>query len=182
MEWNAMHRPLEPPRGYEHFYTKEAVFPGLKREWHKKESLHDYVQGLNKAWKMYRHDFVYDPEVAKIEQQFGISQDQEAEKKAAAVLRQAKRTVKSGLASADELLDDAHSKAPDAQKLVKNRIDVLFAAMNEFSQGYREAVGGKWKLWDEDDDIKEPTVPHNPKSKAHNQRTRPPSPMIGKHN
>lgn len=58
MEWNGRYRPLEPPKGYEKYYTQEEMFPGLRdKETWKPKTLREHMYRLHITWRLYRHQY-----------------------------------------------------------------------------------------------------------------------------
>lgn len=152
MEWDAMHRPLEPPPGFEHMLTPKAVFPGLRRTWMKKNSLDDYVQGFKRAWRLYKHQYIYDPEMAKLEESWDILEGKRADRRAEAVAKKGKEAVQKTMDIAGSFAENIRERGPDAKHVLEDRIVVLNEALNEFSKGYNEAREGKYQFWTDEDD------------------------------
>lgn len=58
IEWNGRHRPLDPPKGYEKYYTAEEMFPGLRdKETWKPKTFREHLHRLHIAWRLYRHQY-----------------------------------------------------------------------------------------------------------------------------
>lgn len=166
IEWNGRQRPLEPPPGYEHFYTKEEMFPGLKYHPKRSKSISQFLQRFRLAVRLYIHSFKSDPELIKMEKRLlaklkkkkhidGEQEDsflQELEIKA---YEMRDRAGKSFDDVVDEVKIGIKEGRPAAERLVKDRAEVLKKALDEFALGYKEAVSGEMKMplfFNDDDD------------------------------
>lgn len=153
MEWAAMHRPLQPPPGYEHFHTKEAVFPGLRNQPKKIESWEQLIDGLRGAWRLYKHDFYPDPEITKIEERLQLIEKKKRDRKIANLFRRgeafANKSMDRAQETAADVAEEIQDKRPAFERLVKSRIVVLRKALHEFSEGYYETASGRRTFWGE---------------------------------
>lgn len=146
IEWNAMHAPLEPPPGYEHMHTREAVFPGL-RVAKKINSWADFRDIMRGAWKIYMHYFIPDREVERYEQHVLGTRAARKGERAEEAGERAGKTVRKGL----ELMEDVETvvkrNQPDAERFVRHRLSLVKDAMSEFSEGFAETASGARNLW-----------------------------------
>lgn len=153
MEWDALHRPLEPPPGYERFHTLEAVFPGLRDNPKPPKDWAEFKRRLRGAWKLYKHDYISDPEITEMEARWEKQKEKKRYRVIAKLHEKSERFVDTSIDKADEIASDVvegiKEKKPAVQKLMKNRVAVLQQALNEFSEGYSEAVSGRRTLWGE---------------------------------
>lgn len=169
IEWNGRRRPLEPPPGYEHYYTPEEMFPGLKHAPPPPKNPKEFFERLRTAWRIYIHYYYPDPELTKIEKSWSTQNDESPEE----TYERVKDFVKTSQQNmdnykhrveqvVDKFTDDVQAKVrekrPQVQELIKNRMEVLKASMTAFSVGYKETVEGRldWMptvdLSDKDDD------------------------------
>lgn len=155
IEWYGRMRPLDPPKGYEKYYELEAVFPALKTQPPPAKNFAEFRKRMHIAWRLYKHYYFPDPELAKLELEIQHREDRELEKDADEMLKKAKARASGFKFEAERTIDNFVDKAeagfeanrPEAEQLVKNRAEILVAAMNEFAAGYNEAVAGKIKLF-----------------------------------
>lgn len=166
MEWNNMHRPLEPPPGYEKYYDPEEVFPGLKDEIKLSEVKPQQLRKAFKiAWKFYRHSWIPDPKVARILKEWGANTEDDNDDQGDIVdLDKMEEMVNSGIDSVQRLKKRARKTGkiiskefeevkPELQKIGQQRVLVLREALKEFGAGYEEASSGKYKApWEENDE------------------------------
>lgn len=160
MEWAAMHRPLEPPPGYEKYHSYEEVFPGLRYKLKKIESWSDLTSSFQNAWRLYRHDFVPDPEITKFEEAMDIDAREKREKAIENALKTGENMATKGVETAkgvaDNLAAEFEDRRPMMERVARDRISVLRDAVHEFAEGYQESVSGEKTLWGEvpyDEDI-----------------------------
>lgn len=148
-----MHRPLEPPPGYEHFHTKEAVFPGLRHKGKKIENWAQFKQSLCGAWRLYKHNYYPDPEITKIEESMDLVDQKMRERAMTKFLKKGEAFANKGIDTAQEVASDVaeeiRDKRPVAERILRDRVAVLREAMHEFAEGYYEAASGKRTLWGE---------------------------------
>lgn len=151
MEWDGMHRPLNPPQGYEHFHSKHAVFPGLKRSWKKKETLQDYLDGFKRAWRLYRHSFVHDPEMAAFEDNIFKREELITRRQAKAVVDKTEKAFKRAQQRAqdasEQIAQELKDKKPEAQEILKDRVNILRESLSEFSTGYNDGLEGRLSIF-----------------------------------
>lgn len=138
MEWDGMQRPLEPPKGYEHMYTLEAVFPGLSEKWNKRDSIQAYLRDLKMAWRLYKHDYRHDPEMEKLLELLQAPNQKERDRKAEEWLKETTAMRDRTKEAIDDMATTLKEQKPEVEKIVKNRIGVLRESLSEFSEGYRE--------------------------------------------
>lgn len=151
MEWAALHRPLEPPPGYEHFHTKEAVFPGLRHKGKKIENWEQFKESFRGAWRLYKHHYYPDPEITKIEERMDLIDQKEREKAMTNFLKKGEKLANKGIDTAQEvasdIADEIRDKRPAAERILSDRVAVLREALHEFAEGYHEAASGKRTFW-----------------------------------
>lgn len=166
IEWNGRLRPLEPPPGYEHYYSAEEMFPGLKASGPPPKDFRDWLYHMRGAFRLYKHHYFPDPEITRIEQTLfkenEVDVDQALQRLRTMVkdstkdAHKYKRKVEQAVDNfTDNLQEKIKENRPAAEEVFKNRMDVLKASMVEFSTGYKEGVDGslQWaKLFDADDD------------------------------
>lgn len=142
MEWAEMHRPLEPPPGYEKYATLRASSPGLESV-PPITSWSHFRDVLRAAWKMYKHSYFPDPEIiAKEEEE---RKEEERLKKLERAKR--KRVQKKLRREGEEVLGIVHDSLPDSQKAIEERLDILNVSLEEFISGYRETSSGATTLF-----------------------------------
>ncbi|PXF47893.1 hypothetical protein BWQ96_02279 [Gracilariopsis chorda] len=146
-----MHRPLKPPAGYEHFHSEQAVFPGLKRSWKKKESLQDYIDGFKRAWRLYRHSFIHDPEMAAFEEDMLKREELIIQRQAKVVVDKTEKAFKRGQQAAQDvsqqIAQELKDKKPEAQEFLKDRVNILRESLSEFSHGYNDGLEGRFNFF-----------------------------------
>lgn len=151
MEWAAMHRPLQPPPGYERFHTREAVFPGLRDQPKPAKDWAEFRERLRGAWRLYKHDYVPDPEITAREERRARQRQTKRERVAAKLAQKGERLVRTGLDKAEEaasgIAEGVRDQRPAVERLLKDRVAVLQEALTEFSEGYFEAVSGRRSFW-----------------------------------
>lgn len=146
-----MHRPLEPPKGYERFHTEEALFPGMSKRKKKNHTFQDYVTSFKGAWRLYRHSFIHDPEMAAFEESLIKKEQRIIDLRAGAVLKKARKAFGDGQEAAKEesqkIVTALQEKEPEVRKLVQDRVGVLKDALTEFSEGYKETLDGDFTFF-----------------------------------
>ncbi|CAN8072332.1 unnamed protein product [Agarophyton chilense] len=156
MEWEGMHRPLQPPPGFERFHSEEAVFPGLHPKMKKKQSLQDYLDTLKRAWKLYLHSYRYDPDMAEIERKVVERESMIIQRKTKAFLDRSKSNFKLNQQAVQEtserVVQEIHDRRPEAEALIKDRVNVLREALTEFADGYNEGVEGRFNFFKDSED------------------------------
>lgn len=159
MEWEAMHRPLEPPPGYERFHTDEAAFPGLRKPANSPKTWSEYRDAWRRAWKLYRHSYIPDDDITAAEQKEEAIRQKIFERKADILLGKGKKAAEDGFKVSQDTADDIarglRDKKPEAEALLKDRVSILSKALNEFSEGYREGARGDFSIWETSDDEEE---------------------------
>lgn len=159
MEWNALHAPLEPPKGYEQFHTLEAVCPGYADlVWPK--SFEHAKELLIGGWRIFKHSHGYhDPEVAEWFRKAEERDNKIAEKRAEHVAKQVGEGLVRGKERLEEIGDTvthvAQEAKPGAESFFKDRAVVLQKAVSEFAAGFHETVSGKKNIWGADPGIDE---------------------------
>lgn len=151
MEWDAMHRPLQPPPGYEHYHTAEAVFPGRRLKLKKMKTWGEVVQSFRNAWRLYRHSYIPDPEMAKWEREHGLVDDGRSARRILKTLKRSEKVANKSFEKAEQIFEkvreEVKSRRPEAEELVKDRASVLRKALQEFAAGYSEVVNGARNVW-----------------------------------
>ena len=138
MEWDGMLRPLQPPKGYEHMYTLEAVFPGLSEKWNKRESTEEYIRDLKLAWRLYKHDYRHDPDMEKLLELLNESDQKERDRKVKQWIQEGIKMRDKTREAIDDMTTTLQEQKPEVERIVKNRVGVLRESLSEFSEGYRE--------------------------------------------
>lgn len=148
-----MHRPLQPPPGYEHYHTAEAVFPGRRLKLKKMETWGEVAESFRKAWRLYKHSYVPDPEMAKWEQELDLADERRSGRRTWKTLKRGEQAASKGVDKAQQILEqvreEVQNRKPEAEELVKNRVLVLKEALQEFAAGYSEVVNGAKNVWGE---------------------------------
>lgn len=146
-----MHRPLQPPPGYEHYHTEEAVFPGRRHKLKKINSLGDLRDQLSKAWRLYKHYYIPDPEMTKWERGIDIADERRTTKSMWKTLKRGEQMANRGVDRAgdvfEQVREEVKNRRPEAEELMKDRVSVLKVALQEFSEGYSEVVSGARSFW-----------------------------------
>lgn len=188
MEWDGRGRPLEPPPGYEHYYTKEEMFPGFKHRPLPSKNLKEFGTRLARAWKFYRHHYVHDPEMAEIIQKLEKSSIKFKYDMARHSANESEANWRKESEKASKLIQkiggdakvEFDSKRPEVEQILKDRTMVLKDALGEFAIGYKEGVSGplEWlNMADFDDDSFEvPSVDNMPVRYEAHHTTTPPAP------
>ncbi|KAI0562221.1 hypothetical protein FGB62_64g133 [Gracilaria domingensis] len=159
-----MHRPLQPPPGYERFHSDEAVFPGLAGTRKKKRTLKEFAEVAKTAWRLYLHSYIPDPKMAELEREILGKESRIIRRQAQAVLNRSeanfKRNRQAARDATDRLAQEFHARRPEAEALVKDRVNVLREALSEFAEGYAEGTGGQFSFFkdNEDDDAYPPHI------------------------
>lgn len=153
MEWNGRLRPLEPPPGYEHYYSEEELFPGLKSRGPPPQNFQEWLTRMRGAFRIYKHHYYPDPELTKIEETLFKGEDvdidevvqrmrtmaQESSKDLHKYKRKVEETVDS---FTDNVQEKIKKNRPAAEVWFNNRMEILNASMAEFSTGYKEGADG----------------------------------------
>lgn len=141
-----MHRPLEPPAGYEHYYTAKAVFPGLRGTWRKMETWEDHKNALKRAWKLYKHDYIPDPEITEWEKKKNVRDERRIERRRKVIVKKGKETFEEGSNMAEQVIQGLHDKRPEMEQILKHRVGVLSESLDEFGKGYQEGYNGTYNF------------------------------------
>lgn len=155
MEWEAMHRPLEPPPGYEHLHTVESVFPGMRGKIIWPKNLAEWRIALGRTWRLYKHYWVEDEEMAKFEESLELRDQLRSQRRAWKMIKRGEKYVKKGLENAKEIAEEVAEEVregavrhrPDAERFVKSRTVTLRESLDEFAAGYQEVLKGETDIW-----------------------------------
>lgn len=154
MEWDAMQRPLQPPPGYEHYHTREAVFPGFRRKLKRMNTWADVSQSLVDGWRLYRHYYIPDPAMEKWEREEKLTDEARKGRRLYKEMKRGEQALMRGIARvekvAEEVADEADRQRPAAQRWMQDRVGVLKESLSEFGEGYREVVSGERTFWGEE--------------------------------
>lgn len=164
-------RPLEPPPGYEHYYSMEEMFPTRKEPGSPPKNFWEWLERVRFALRLYKHYYFPDPELTKIEnmlfreEEVAITKDdidkavqhvrtavQESTKDVDKYKRQVEKVVDD---FTDNVQETIKQNRPLAEQVFNNRMDVFKASMAEFSTGYKEGLDGslQWmKIFDTDEE------------------------------
>ena len=163
MEWNNLHAPLQPPKGYEHYHTEQAVFPGLKHPV-KFASVREFTDAMRGAWKIYMHHYRHDPEVQQWFDKLGEEEAEWYTKRGERAGEFAGDVVARGRQNIQKMGEDLKAARPGGQRFLKDRTTVLQNAVSEFAAGFYETVDGNKNIWgltpeEEDEDALAKNVP-----------------------
>lgn len=151
IEWAAMHRLLEPPPGYEKYHSFEEVFPGFRHKMKKIESWSDFRISVQKAWRLYWHNFVPDAEMEKFEEEMNIEKRERREAAFQNVIKTGEKAAASGVgtvqAAAENIAAGLQDKRPMMERVARDRISVVHNAVHEFAEGYHESLSGERNFW-----------------------------------
>lgn len=146
MEWNAMHAPLEPPKGYEHFHTREAVFPGIAGQ-KPIESFDHFKKCMRGGLKLYWHHYYPDPEILEQERRAAEKAEKELDESTDRFAERAADAVVAGRKRAEETMEAIDDGRPAAQAFMQNRLKVFQQGIGEFAAGFQETISGKKNIW-----------------------------------
>lgn len=157
MEWAEMHTPMNVPPGYEEFATLRSNLPGLAAVPPIKSWAH-FKLVFRAAWRMYKHDYFPDPELAAKEE------DEQKERKQLEKVEKAKRRryQKKILADGREVVGIVKDSLPDSQQAFEERLDILNLSLEEFMAGYGETSTGVTSLLGENMYNPDLVRPENP--------------------
>lgn len=144
IEWAAMHAPLHPPPGYEEDVSLRSAFPGLRSTPPIRSAPH-FREVAVLAWRLYRHQYVSDPEIAAAE---AAAEAKEAHRRRRRDERR-REYERRALAEGRELAAVAHDKLPDSTTALENRLDVLNVSLEQFMLGFTETSTGATTLFGE---------------------------------
>lgn len=146
MEWNNMYAPLEPPKGYERFYTDKAVFPGYQSKLEFK-SWKEFKDNLVGGWRLYLHHFIPDPRFEGWEEKMEETQRKKDEARADRYASQVTKAVERGRDHSEKIREAIDDAKPHAKDYMQNRLTILQQAVSEFAQGFQESVSGEKNIW-----------------------------------
>lgn len=119
----------------------------------KVESWGDFKERLRGAWRLYKHDYIPDPEIAKLEERFLETDQKTRDRRVAKMFKKGEAMLSQGRdsaqAAAETVAEEIREKRPAAEVFVRNRVEVLRKALSEFSEGYYESANGKRNFWGE---------------------------------
>lgn len=146
MEWNNLHAPLQPPKGYEKYHTKEAVFPGLRnpiviRNWK------EFKWAMRGAWKIYMHTYRFDPEVQRFLDDLDRKESEYYENRGKHAAKVITEAATEGKRNIEKLGAELKEAAPGAKEYLKDRAGMLQNAVSEFAAGFHDTVDGKMNVW-----------------------------------
>lgn len=181
MEWDGRYRSLEPPKGYEHYYSLEEMFPGFKDEPKPSKNFAEWRKRMHLAWRFYLYQYFpdRDPEMAELERRLFPLQNKKKEDKKVeeevdqfvdGVGKKVKQVEKEAIKVADNVKKGWDENRPEAELFLKDRAEIMKVAVSEFTEGYHEVVSGKFKFSDlkipsineDEDDFKVPEADNLP--------------------
>lgn len=155
-----MHAPLEPPKGYEHFHTPEAVFPGIAGR-KGFDSFDHFKICFRGGLKLYWHHYFPDPEILAQERREAEKEEKELDESIDHLAQRAADAVVIGREKTEEAAQALEDSRPAAQAFMQGRLKVFQQGIGEFAAGFKETISGEKNVWgqtpeeaqdDEDDD------------------------------
>lgn len=136
-----MHTPLEPPPGFQHEASLRGIAPGLDVT--PIRSPEHFMRVLRAAWKLYKHQYIPDPELVAEEK---AKAEEEARVRDVAD-RKRRRKEEEALREARDLGNIAYDALPKSKEDVQNRLDVINASLDQFMKGFNEVLSGETSIF-----------------------------------